>query len=165
MSPLALFGSSVALGFVAWGIVTARYFWPALRNQPPADAQRPLLLLHSFRFVGLAFLVSGVVSPDLPLTFARPAAYGDLIARIVRMNGPVDRTVQYQTCARAAVPRHPRRAARMILPCTARITASSPEPRVSGARRGGSRDPRRRGRARARRPPSTKRRSWRRSSG
>jgi hypothetical protein len=36
--------------------------------------------LHSFRFIGLAFLVPGVVSPDLPVGFARPAAYGDLIA-------------------------------------------------------------------------------------
>ncbi len=41
---------------------------------------RPLLILHSFRFVGLAFLVPGVVSPDLPSAFAQPAAYGDIIA-------------------------------------------------------------------------------------
>jgi hypothetical protein len=78
--PLAYFGTSVALSFVAWGIVAARYLWPALRGQSRADALRPLLLLHSFRFVGLAFLVPGVVSPDLPVAFARPAAYGDLVA-------------------------------------------------------------------------------------
>ena len=36
--------------------------------------------MHSFRFLGLAFLVPGVVSPDLPLSFAQPAAYGDLTA-------------------------------------------------------------------------------------
>src|SRR5262249_10565449 len=78
-----VFGTSVALGFVAWGIVAARYVWPALRNQPRADALRPLLLLHSFRFIGLAFLVPGVVSPDLPGAFARPAAYGDLIAALL----------------------------------------------------------------------------------
>jgi hypothetical protein len=34
----------------------------------------------SFRFIGLAFLVPGVVSPDLPSAFARSAAYGDVIA-------------------------------------------------------------------------------------
>jgi hypothetical protein len=39
-----------------------------------ADALRPILLFHSFRFVGLAFLIPGVVSPALPLEFARPAA-------------------------------------------------------------------------------------------
>ena len=46
---------------------------------------RPLLILHSFRFIGLAFLVPGVVSPDLPSTFARSAAYGDLIAAILAL--------------------------------------------------------------------------------
>jgi hypothetical protein len=39
-----------------------------------------LLVLHSFRFEGLAFLVPGVVSPDLPAAFAHFAAYGDFIA-------------------------------------------------------------------------------------
>ena len=39
-----------------------------------ADALRPILLFHSFRFVGLAFLIPGVASPALPLEFARPAA-------------------------------------------------------------------------------------------
>ena len=80
MPPNALFGISIAFGFLVWGIVAARYLWPALRQQPRANALRPLLLLHSFRFIGLAFLVPGVVSPDLPAGFARPAAYGDLIA-------------------------------------------------------------------------------------
>ena len=37
-------------------------------------------MFHSFRFVGLAFLVPGVVSPDLPATFAEGAAYGDIVA-------------------------------------------------------------------------------------
>ena len=41
---------------------------------------RPLLMFHSFRFVGLSFLVPGVVSPDLPATFAEGAAYGDIVA-------------------------------------------------------------------------------------
>ncbi len=83
--PLAFFGISVVLSFVAWGSVTAAYFWPALRNQPRARALRPLLLLHSFRFMGLAFLVPGVVSQALPGAFARPAAYGDLIAAVLAL--------------------------------------------------------------------------------
>jgi hypothetical protein len=41
--------------------------------------------LHSFRFIGLAFLVPGVVSPDLPAAYARPAAYGDLIAAVLAL--------------------------------------------------------------------------------
>lgn len=46
---------------------------------------RPLLLLHSFRFIGLAFLVKGVVAPELPAAFAVPAAYGDLIAALLAL--------------------------------------------------------------------------------
>ena len=34
-----------------------QYLWPALRSQSRTNALRPILLLHSFRFVGLAFLV------------------------------------------------------------------------------------------------------------
>jgi hypothetical protein len=82
---LAFFGTSVALGFVAWGIIATQYLWPVLRSQPRARALRPLLLLHSFRFIGLAFLVPGVVSPDLPAAYARPAAYGDLIAAVLAL--------------------------------------------------------------------------------
>src|SRR4029453_17287770 len=78
MQPLLIFGISVLLGLVVWGMIGARYIWPALRGRSRAEALRPLLLLHAFRFIGLAFLVPGVVSPDLPDAFAKPAAYGDL---------------------------------------------------------------------------------------
>ena len=71
---------SIAFSVVAWGVVTARYIWPELRLRERAEALRPLLVLHSFRFIGLAFLVPGVVSPDLPSAFARAAGYGDIIA-------------------------------------------------------------------------------------
>ena len=85
MLPQLLFFSSIAFSFLAWGILAARYIWPALRVLPRADALRPLLILHSFRFIGLAFLVPGVVSPDLPSAFAQSAAYGDLIAAILAL--------------------------------------------------------------------------------
>src|SRR5438067_9919742 len=76
---------SIAFSLIAWGIVAARYFWPELRVRQRAEALRPLLIFHSFRFVGLAFLVPGVVSPDLPPSFAHAAAYGDLIAAILAL--------------------------------------------------------------------------------
>ena len=69
----------------AWGLVAARYIWPELRFRQRAEALRPLLILHSFRFIGLAFLVPGVVSPDLPSAFAHSAAYGDIIAAILAL--------------------------------------------------------------------------------
>jgi hypothetical protein len=80
MQPQLCFFVSIAFSFIAWGIVTALYIWPELRLRQRADALRPLLILHSFRFIGLAFLVPGVVSPDLPSAFAHSAAYGDILA-------------------------------------------------------------------------------------
>jgi hypothetical protein len=55
-----VFGVSVLLGFVVWGVIGARYIWPALLSRPRTEALRPILLLHAFRFVGLAFVVPGV---------------------------------------------------------------------------------------------------------
>jgi hypothetical protein len=80
MLPQLCFFVSIAFAFVAWGIVAKRYIWPNLRHRPQAEALRPLLILHSFRFIGLAFLVPGVVSADLPSAFAHSAAYGDIVA-------------------------------------------------------------------------------------
>jgi hypothetical protein len=85
MNPQLCFGISVALGFLVWGLVTAGYIWPALRTEPGPERFRPILLLHSFRFVGLAFVVPGVVAPELPAAFAQPAAYGDLIACVLAL--------------------------------------------------------------------------------
>jgi hypothetical protein len=80
MPPQVCFFVSIAFSSVAWGIVTVRDVWPELRDRSWAEALRPLLVLHSFRFLGLAFLVPGVVSSDLPPAFAHSAAYGDIIA-------------------------------------------------------------------------------------
>src|SRR5215831_2841608 len=76
---------SIAFSFIAWGMVTARYVWPELRLRERAEALRPLLILHSFRFIGLAVLVPGVVSSDLPPAFAHSAANGDIIATILAL--------------------------------------------------------------------------------
>ena len=76
---------SIAFGLIAWGIVAARYIWPVLSVLQRSEALRPLLILHIFRFIGLAFLVPGVVSPDLPSAFAHSAAYGDIIAAILAL--------------------------------------------------------------------------------
>jgi hypothetical protein len=71
--------------FVAWAVVTALYIWPELQARSRIEALRPLLALHGFRFIGLSFLVPGVVSADLPMAFARNAAYGDLVAAILAL--------------------------------------------------------------------------------
>jgi len=85
MIPRLGFFVSIAFSLVAWGVVTMRYIWPRLRGLPQSEALRPILVVHMFRFLGLAFLVPGVVSPQLPLSFAQPAAYGDLAAALLAM--------------------------------------------------------------------------------
>ena len=80
-----LFGISVAFGLAAWGAVTWQYLWPALRERPSPENLKPILLLHGFRFLGLAFLVPGVVSAELPAAFARPAAYGDFLTAVLAL--------------------------------------------------------------------------------
>src|SRR5437899_1976206 len=85
MDMQAVFGLSILMSFVAFGLVTKLYIWPRLRNLDRNDALLPLVLPHTFRFVGLGFLVPGVVSPSLSSAFAVPAAYGDLVAAILAM--------------------------------------------------------------------------------
>src|SRR6516165_9307434 len=60
MNIQALFGLSVFMSFVAFGLVTHLYIWPRLRILERDDALMPLLVPHTFRFIGLSFLVPGV---------------------------------------------------------------------------------------------------------
>ena len=76
---------SILFSFMAWGMVTGSVIWPELRRRGRSEALRPLLMFHCFRFVGLAFLVTGVVSPDLPAAFAEGAAYGDIVAAMLAL--------------------------------------------------------------------------------
>ena len=52
----ALFGISVAFGLAVWGAVVWHYIWPALRERAAPENLEPILLLHGFRFLGLAFV-------------------------------------------------------------------------------------------------------------
>jgi hypothetical protein len=85
MLTLAIFAISVLFSLVTWTILARQFIWPVLRDRTRADALRPILILHSFRFVGLSFLIPGVVSPNLPWSFAGPAAYGDLATAILAL--------------------------------------------------------------------------------
>jgi hypothetical protein len=85
MTPQIAFFASVGFGLVAWSVLAAQLAWPRLRERPRADALRPLLVIHAFRFVGLSFLVPGVVAADLPQSFARDAAGGDLVTAVLAL--------------------------------------------------------------------------------
>ena len=85
MPSIALFGITIAFSFVVWGLAARQYVWPRLRGRSREDAVRPILFLHAFRFMGLTFLIPGVVSPDLVASFARQVAYGDLATAILAL--------------------------------------------------------------------------------
>jgi hypothetical protein len=84
VSVLAILGLSALISLVA-SIVTANlWVWPRLQRMRRSDALSALVAPHMFfRTIGLSFLVPGVVSVDLPRTFAAPAAYGDLVAGLL----------------------------------------------------------------------------------
>ena len=84
MNVHALFGISAFLSLVSSGIFAKLYLWPRLRIMNRENALVCLVAPHMFlRFIGLSFLVPGVVSPSLPAAFAVPAAYGDLVAGLL----------------------------------------------------------------------------------
>src|SRR4051794_137416 len=85
MTPTLLFQLHLALGYVAWLLCFGAYVWPRLRAMDAAEAHRAIATLHSFRFFGLAFLLPGVVGPNLPAQFASFAAYGDFATGLLAL--------------------------------------------------------------------------------
>jgi len=96
MNAFALFGVSILASLVSSVVAVRLFAWPRLQNDDPNRALTWLVAPHMFlRFIGMSFLVPGVVSPLLPAAFARPAAYGDFIAgmlAIVATSALVNRT-------------------------------------------------------------------------
>jgi hypothetical protein len=85
MSVATIFQIQLVLGYVPWLLAFAAYGWPKLRSMDAVGAQRAVATLHSFRFFGLAFLVPGVVGPNLPAGFAAFAAYVDFATGLLAM--------------------------------------------------------------------------------
>jgi hypothetical protein len=57
---------------VFW-VAAKLYVWPRLPELSPKTVLLPILLLHSFRHLGLMFLAPGATYAGLPLQFAYPA--------------------------------------------------------------------------------------------
>src|SRR5262245_48440502 len=84
MMPLALFGISAVMSLVSASVVAALYVWPWVRAMDRKPVLTLLVIPHLFfRFIGLSFLIPGVVSPSLPADFAVPAGYGDFVAGVM----------------------------------------------------------------------------------
>lgn len=61
------------------------YVWPKLPELAPRSVLLPILLLHSFRHLGLMFLAPGATYAGIPPQFAYPAAFGDLVAAVLAL--------------------------------------------------------------------------------
>jgi len=85
MSQETVFRIHLVLGYVAWLLCFSAYVWPRLKSMDTVAAQRAIATLHSFRFFGLVFILPGVVSPNLPASFATFAAYWDLATGVLAM--------------------------------------------------------------------------------
>jgi hypothetical protein len=85
MSPQILFLTQLVLGYVACLLCFNVYVLPRLKSMGRFEAQRMIATLHSFRFFGLVFILSGVVGPSLPAGFATFAACGDFATGILAM--------------------------------------------------------------------------------
>lgn len=59
------------------------YILPRIKDLRPQVFLLPILLLHSFRHLGLMFLATGAVYPGMPAEFAYPAAIGDLLSALL----------------------------------------------------------------------------------
>jgi hypothetical protein len=83
MNPRAAFGLSTLMSLLSAIVLAALFARPSLRNINTEQALIWLVAPHMVRFIGLSFLVPGVVSGSLPKTWAIPAAYGDFVAGIL----------------------------------------------------------------------------------
>jgi hypothetical protein len=83
MTPRAAFGLSTLMSLLSAIVLAALFARPSLRNINTEQALIWLVAPHMVRFIGLSFLVPGVVSGSLPKAWAIPAAYGDFVAGIL----------------------------------------------------------------------------------
>ncbi|HKA54931.1 MAG TPA: hypothetical protein VKJ47_14845 [Candidatus Binatia bacterium] len=70
---------------LVFGVAAKLYVWPRLPALSPKTVLLPILLLHSFRHLGLMFLAPGATYAGLPGQFAYPAAFGDLLAALLAL--------------------------------------------------------------------------------
>lgn len=68
---------------VVFWIAARIYVLPKLPELRPQAVLLPILLLHSFRHLGLMFLAPGAIYAGMPPPFAYPAAFGDLLAALL----------------------------------------------------------------------------------
>ncbi len=69
---------------VFW-IAARIYVLPRVSDLASRAVLLPILILHSFRHLGLMFLAPGATYAGIPPQFAYPAAFGDLLAALLAL--------------------------------------------------------------------------------
>ncbi|MDX2313665.1 MAG: hypothetical protein QNL90_06320 [Gammaproteobacteria bacterium] len=85
MNTLAIFGLQLIMSLILCSLLAKWFLAPWLNKQTQSQALFWLTLPHATRYIGMVFLVPGVVLPSLPTSFATAAAFGDLIAGILAL--------------------------------------------------------------------------------
>jgi FtsH-binding integral membrane protein len=80
-----VFPAQVVLAFLVMGLLARWYVAPRLAALPRDTALQPLLVVQTFRYIGLGFLAPALVRPALAQTFAVPAALGTTLAAILAL--------------------------------------------------------------------------------
>src|SRR5262245_42705432 len=76
---------NLLLSTVIFWVAFRIYLLPRLHELKPETVLLPILLLHSFRHLGLMFLAPSATAPGIPAQFAYPAAFGDLLAAVLAL--------------------------------------------------------------------------------
>ena len=76
---------SITISLIVWSLIMRWYIHPAVKQYPIEQVVEPILFLHSFRYIGLMFLIPGVTTELLDTRFSHPAAYGDLLAAVLAL--------------------------------------------------------------------------------
>lgn len=80
---------NLLLSTLVFWIVARVYLFRRIQELSPRAIILPILLLHSFRHLGLMFLEPGATYAGIPAAFAYPAGLGDLLAALLAMGGIV----------------------------------------------------------------------------
>jgi len=81
----AIFLLQFTLSLLVIGLMAKWVFSPWLASQSKSQALFWLTVPHAFRYIGMVFLVPGVVAQPLPDSFAISAAYGDLLTGVLAL--------------------------------------------------------------------------------
>lgn len=77
--------ANLLLSTLVFWIAARLYLLPRLPELSPRSVLLPILLLHAMRHLGLMFLAPGATYPNIPMAFAYPAAFGDMLAAILAL--------------------------------------------------------------------------------